>query len=126
MQTTRYLSKTLGFKTEYNSREPNLADAFKNPNQYSLHELIVEHDEFDVLPSSIDMFRLQQDLIAFGRQPRKRLSTFLDGLDQLPYDQVIVDAPSSLGVINDNVVLACRNVVVPVEVMESSREALKS
>ncbi|SEP32379.1 CobQ/CobB/MinD/ParA nucleotide binding domain-containing protein, partial [Halogranum amylolyticum] len=40
------------------------------------------------------------------------------------YDYVVVDAPPSLGVINDNVLLACQNMVIPVEAMESSIHAL--
>lgn len=120
-----YLSRTLGFEDEYATRDPNLADAFKEPGDHPLHTLVEEHAEFDVIPSSVDMFRLQQDLIASGWQPRKRLSMFFDGLDSLPYDYVIVDAPPSLGVINDNVVLAARNLVVPVEAMQSSQYALE-
>jgi len=61
-----YLSRLLGFETEYNTVDPNLADALNEPGDYQLQDLILKHEEFDVLPSSIAMFSVQQDLIATG------------------------------------------------------------
>lgn len=119
-----YLTRALGFTDQYNQQEPNLADALNEPNDYQLQDLIHSHEEFDVLPSSISMFSVQQDLIAAGWKPRERLSMLFEQLDDLDYDYILVDAPPSLGVINDNVLLACRNVVVPVESEESSIYAL--
>jgi chromosome partitioning protein len=119
-----YLSRTLGFEEEYNQREPNLSHGFKEPTEYDLSEFIVSHDEFDVVPSSVEMFTVQQDLIAAGWKPRERLSMLFGDLDDLDYEYVIVDAPPSLGVINDNVLLACDSMVIPVEAMDSSIHAL--
>lgn len=119
-----YLSRLLGFETEYNTVDPNLADALNEPGDYQLQDLILSHEEFDVLPSSIAMFSVQQDLIAAGWKPRERMTMLFDQLDELDYDYVLVDAPPSLGVINDNVLLACRNVIVPVESEQSSIYAL--
>ena len=70
------------------------------------------------------MFSVQQDLIAAGWKPRERMTMLFQQLDDLDYDYVLVDAPPSLGVINDNVLLACRNIIVPVEAEESSIYAL--
>lgn len=119
-----YLTRTLGFEEAYNTREPTLADALNEPNERSLPELVVEHAEFDLVPSSISMFSVQQDLIAAGWKPRERMGMLLDDLDGSTYDYVLVDAPPSLGVINDNALLACERVVVPVESEESSIYAL--
>lgn len=119
-----YLTRLVGFTDVYNQADPNLADALREPTDYDLTELIHRHAEFDVLPSSVSMFTVQQDLIAAGWKPRERLSMLFDQVDGLGYDFVLVDAPPSLGVINDNVLLACRNVVVPVESEESSIYAL--
>jgi chromosome partitioning protein len=118
-----FLTRTLGFTDQYNNQEPNLADAFNEPNDHDLSEIILEHPEFDVLPSNVEMFSLQQNLIAAGWKPRERLTMLFDQLNQ-QYDFVIVDAPPSLGVINDNVLLGCQNMVIPVEPMESSIHAL--
>jgi len=117
-----YLTHTLGFKDVYTDSPPSLYDLFKSPAEYDATEFIVSHDEMDVLPANVDMFRLEQDLIAAGRKPRQRLGDIMGSLGQ--YDHVLVDAPPSLGPINDNVLLACRNLLVPVEAEDSSVLAL--
>ena len=119
-----YLSRLLGFTSAYNTDETNLATAFKEPNQHAISDLVYEHAEFDVVPSSIEMFMLQQELIASGWKPRERLSMLFDNLDSTAYDFVVVDAPPSLGVINDNVLLACRTMLLPVEADGTSVHAL--
>ena len=118
-----YSTRTLGFTDQYNTQSPNLADAFNEPTDYNLTDIILQHAEFDVLPSNVAMFSLQQDLIAAGWKPRERLSMLFEQLED-EYDYIIVDAPPSLGVINDNVLLACQNMVIPVEPMDSSIHAL--
>jgi chromosome partitioning protein len=82
----------------------------------------VEHEEFDLLPSNIDMFPLEQDLIASGMLPRMRLSNLLESVGG--WDVMIMDSPPSLGPLNDNVVLAAGTLLVPVEADESSQLAL--
>ena len=119
-----YLSRLLGFTSAYNTDESNLTTAFKEPNQHGLSELVYEHAEFDVVPSSIEMFMLQQELIASGWRPRERLSMLFDNLEGTAYDFIVVDAPPSLGVINDNVLLACRTMLLPVEADGTSVHAL--
>lgn len=118
-----YLTNTLGFRDAYGSEPPSLYNLVTDPTSHSVHDMIVPHDEFDVLPSNVDMFRLEQDLIASGRKPRQRLSDIFDELDD--YDYVFVDAPPSLGPINDNVLLACGNLLIPVEAAETSILALE-
>lgn len=119
-----YLTRLLGFKDVYNTATPTLAGALREPREYRLADLIVSHDEFDVLPSSVDMFTVQQDLIAAGWKPRERLSILFEQFDDLNYDAVVVDAPPSLGVINDNVLLATQNLIIPVQAEETSIHAL--
>jgi chromosome partitioning protein len=119
-----YLTRALGFTDEYNQESPNIADALNEPSDHQLENLIHSHPEFDVLPSNISMFSVQQDLIAAGWKPRERMTMLFEQFEDLDYDYVLVDAPPSLGVINDNVLLACRNVIVPVESEESSIYAL--
>jgi len=110
-----YLTTRLGLRGAYTASEPTLLDALKHPNQVALEDVVVEHPEFDVLPSNVDMFQAVKELIASGWKPNTRLQTFFDegGVDE--YDFVVVDAPPSLGPINDNVLLACQNILVPVE-----------
>ena len=118
-----YLTNTLGFRDAYAAEPPSLYSLFNSPHEHDADDVILEHVEFDVLPSNVDMFQLEQNLIASGRRPRQRLEDVFNDLDD--YDYVFVDAPPSLGPINDNVLLACRNLLIPVEAAESSVLALE-
>jgi len=122
MDPQGYLTHRLGFEDEYSSEPPSLYDALQEPNDHDIRDLVVEHAEYDLLPANIDMFRLEQDLIASGMRPRMRLNSLLDGIDD--WDVILIDAPPSLGPLNDNVVLATEQLLVPVEADESSQLAL--
>ncbi|MCF2208173.1 ParA family protein [Halobacterium salinarum] len=118
-----YLTNTLGFREAYQSDPPSLYDAIKTPHDHDAADLVVAHAEFDVLPANIDMFQLEQDLIASGRRPRQRFGDVLDQLQD--YDYVLIDAPPSLGPINDNVLLAAEDIIIPVEADDSSVLAIE-
>ena len=122
MDPQGYLTHRLGFDDAYAADPPSLYDALTEPTEHTVAELIVSHDEYDLLPANVDMFRLEQDLIASGMRPRLRLQTLLDGVDD--WDVLVIDAPPSLGPLNDNVVLATDELLVPVEADESSQLAL--
>ena len=116
-----YLTNELGLLDAYTADSPTFYDVFREPTDYHLDDIVVDHGEFSVLPSNIDMFRLEQDLIASGWRVRERLKMILDDADR---DFVLVDAPPSLGPINDNVLLATGQVLIPVEAEETSELAL--
>lgn len=118
-----YLTNRLGLGDEYKAPEPTFYDLWLSPHEYDPAEFIVAHDEFDVLPSSIDMFHLEQELTAAGWRVRKRLDMILDNIPQ-EYDVVLVDAPPSLGPINDNVLLGTGEIIIPMEDAEESVLAL--
>lgn len=120
-----YLTNRLNQREAYQADSPTLLDALEEPQDFAIGDLVVEHPEFDVLPSNVDMFRAVQELIASGWKPRERLKLLFDhgGVDE--YDFVIVDAPPSLGPINDNVLLACENILIPVETDEVMQLALE-
>jgi chromosome partitioning protein len=122
MDPQGYLTHRLGFEETYKAEPPTFADAVKKPSDYDVEALVVEHAEFDLVPSNIDMFTLEQDLIASGMLPRMRLANLLDDADD--WDIIIIDSPPSLGPLNDNVVLAAETLLVPVEADESSQLAL--
>ncbi|SFH05446.1 chromosome partitioning protein [Halopelagius inordinatus] len=117
-----YLTHRLGFEDAYLAEEDSFYEAFKDPSSYDVHDLVVQHAEFDLLPSNIDMFHLEQDLIAAGMKPRLRLQMLFEDVDE--WDAIVVDAPPSLGPINDNVVLATGQLLVPVEADASSQLAV--
>lgn len=122
MDPQGYLTHRLGFEDAYTAEDASLYDALNTPADYDVTDLVVSHNEFDLLPASIDMFRLEQDLIASGMRPRLRLDNVLD--DATDWDVILIDAPPSLGPLNDNVVLATDGLLVPVEADESSQLAL--
>lgn len=122
MDPQGYLSHRLGFGDAYTSEDASLYDALNTPADYDITDLVVSHIEFDLLPANIDMFRLEQDLIASGMRPRLRLDNVLT--EATDWDVILVDAPPSLGPLNDNVVLATDGLIVPVEADESSQLAL--
>lgn len=117
-----YLTSAVGLDDEYTADSPNLNDAFQAPADVSLHDLVIPHEEFDVVPANIDMFTLEQQLVS-AIQSRKRLAQVLDDGDE--WDTVLVDCPPSLGILTDNALLACGNVVIPVEAEDTSIRALE-
>lgn len=126
-----HLTSGVGLDEAYDKQPPSLYDAMVNPRdfdldegQYTLQDIIITtHPEFDVIPSNIDMFSLEQDLVTAMRG-RERLSQLLTFLDE-GYDFVLVDTPPSLGHITDNVLLATQNLLIPVEAEDTSIRALE-
>jgi len=119
-----WLTIRLGLQDQYEADAPNLNTAILEPNDYDPADLVVEHEEFDVLPSNVDMFTLEQELIGSGWQPRQRLKLLLDQFDADAYDYLVVDAPPSLGPINDSVIIATERVIIPVRADRLSQLAI--
>jgi len=79
----------------------------------SVNNIIVEHEEFDILPASEACEQQEYpDAAGSAKEPR-RLEMTLDALDR-DYDYIIVDTPPSLNVLTDNALVATGNVVIPV------------
>ncbi len=116
-----YLTSGTGLDECYTEQPPSLYDALKNPSETDVDDLVVEHPEFDVLPANIDMFNLEQELVSM-MQGRKRLKTLLDGVTG--YDFIVIDCPPSLGLLTDNALLACENLLIPAEAEDTSIRAL--
>ena len=117
-----YLTNKLGLTEAYKAEPPTFFDALLEPQDYTVTQLVVEHPEFDVLPANVDMFTLVQKLIASGWRPRERLRMLFETVGD--YDFVLVDAPPNLGPMNDNVLLATQNILIPVEAEDTSMLAL--
>ena len=117
-----YLTSGVGLDDEYTAPSPSLNDALKAPDEYAVEDLVVAHEEFDVLPANIDMFSLEQELVS-GMRGRERLSMLLD--EVTGYDFLVVDCPPSLGLLTDNALLACENVLIPAEAEDTSIRAVE-
>jgi len=80
----------------------------------SVNNIIVEHEEFDILPASEKLANNKNiQTLLEAPKSRERLEMTLDALDR-DYDYIIVDTPPSLNVLTDNALVATGNVVIPV------------
>lgn len=83
-----------------------------------------DHPEIDVLPAHIDMFLLDRELPGTKGAEQRMLSAF-DTADLSHYDFIIYDSPPYLGVLNDMVLLASDEVLIPAQSRTSSIRALR-
>jgi chromosome partitioning protein len=118
-----YLTDGVGLPEVYDAEPPSLYNGLQEPEEYTVNDLVVEHQEFDVLPANIDMFTLEQELIADGMRSRERLDILLDTATE--YDYIVADAPPNLSILNDNALLACQNLLIPVLAEDTSIKALR-
>ena len=116
-----YLTSGAGLDELYIEEGENLYYALKEPTEHNVQNLVHVHEEFDILPANIDMFNLEQELVSM-MQGRKRLKMLLEDIDG--YDFVVVDCPPSLGLLTDNALLACENLLIPVEAEDTSIRAM--
>jgi chromosome partitioning protein len=115
-----------GFTAAYDAESPTLFDVLTDLDQVDrLDDLVLEHEEFDVVPSNVDMFNAEPELTGAMRA-RNRLNLALDELEeQHAHGFVVVDCPPSLGILTDNALLACQNVLVPAQAEGTSIRALE-
>lgn len=121
MDPQGYLTSGVGLDEAYTADAPTLYDALISPNDHDVADLAEKHPEFDVLPANVDMFTLSQDLTGSMRS-RERLGMLLE--DSTEYDTVLVDAPPSLGILTDNVLLGTRGAVIPAQAEDTSIRAI--
>ncbi|WP_299264941.1 ParA family protein [Halorientalis sp.] len=146
----------LGLVEAYDAAPPTLFDVLTDPEQRSaVHDLIVPHDEMDVLPSNIDMLQAEHELTlanvmatldadpSLGVDPAvlepltinvgpETFSgeTALDGLEKVlaelsGYDYVVVDSPPFYGQLTDTAIYATGNVLIPALTEATSERAIE-
>lgn len=114
----------LGFTTAYDGEPPSLFDILTEPEQRDeLRNLIVEHEEMDIVPSNIDMTAAEPEL-TLSRRGGEQLSLALDTVED-EYDYIIVDCPPYLGYLTDNGLHATQNVLIPALAESTSKRALE-
>jgi chromosome partitioning protein len=143
----------LGLVEAYDAEPPTLFDALTGRPEV-LGELIVEHEEMDVVPASIDMLQAEHeltiaDLIARSRaqgldidpealaqfainitpetvQSDHALDTLSRALETVSgYDYVIIDSPPFYGKLTDTGVFAAENILIPALAEATSERAIE-
>ena len=90
-------------------------------------EHIIEHDEdgakIELLPANISLAGVEQFLVVqMGRETVLR--DFIDTI-RGEYDYILLDCNPSLGLINMNAIIACDEMIIPVEAEDACANGLK-
>ncbi len=133
----------LGFLEDYYAEPPTVFDALTDHRRRdAVNDVIVPHEEMDVLPAAVDMQDAERELTIAdlmarlaetpGADPdaltphavnmtpeaisaphaKDQLSKVLDAVER-PYDYVVVDSPPYFGELLDSSIYAAGNIVVP-------------
>jgi len=114
----------LGFTEAYDAQPPSLFDILTEPTERDhLEDLILSHEEMDVVPSNIDMTAAEPEL-TMSRRGGEQLALALDNVEDA-YDYVIIDCPPYLGYLTDNGLYAAQNVLIPALAESTSKRALE-
>lgn len=114
----------LGFTDAYDADPPSLFEVLTDAEYRDvLPELIVDHDEMDVLPSNIDMTAAEPEL-TMSRRGGEQLDLALEPVAD-DYDYIVVDCPPYLGYLNDNGLYATQHVLIPALAESTSKRALE-
>jgi chromosome partitioning protein len=111
----------LGFADRYDGAETTLLDALTDLDGPPLSELLVEHEEMDLVPSAEAMINAE-DALAGAMKRDERLEVRLNEVDG--YDYILIDCPPNLGVLTDNAIVAAPNVVIPAQAKTTSKRAI--
>ena len=90
-----------------------------------LDQLVVEHQEVDVVPSHERMINAEDELANVMKR-EERLDMLLEesSADE-QWDYVLVDCPPNLGVLTDNAIVATGNVLIPAQAKSTSIRAIE-
>jgi len=146
----------LGLVDAYDATPPTLFDVLTDSDRRgAVNDLIVEHEEMDVLPANVDLLHAEHELTIadlLARLDRETDAAAIDALSSLTinvdpedvpdghalgflsaalaavdheYEYVIVDSPPFYGKLTDTGLYATRNVLVPALTEASSERAIE-
>ena len=145
----------LGLVDAYDREPPSLFDVLTDhERRHVINDLIVEHEEMDVLPSNLDLLHAEQELtiahliaqldaddqagiealssLAINVSPAgidtdHALEALDEAFDELEkeYDYIIVDSPPFYGRLTETSIFATQNVVVPALTEATSERAIE-
>ncbi len=146
----------LGLLDAYDATPPSIFDALTNSSRRSVvNDLIVEHEEMDVLPSNLDLLHAEQELTIAHLMAKLKADGHSPGVDALSslainvspadvsdghaldflsktfdaiereYDYIVVDSPPFYGRLTESSIFATRNVIVPALTEASSERAIE-
>ncbi|MFC7072206.1 ParA family protein [Halovenus rubra] len=146
----------LGLLDAYDASPPTLFDVLTDADQRaSVSDLIVEHEEMDVLPSNIDLLHAEHELTladVIARLQNSGETAAIDALEDLTlnitasdiegphaldvlsntlahvedeYEYVVVDSPPFYGKLTDASIYATGNVLVPALTEATSERAIE-
>jgi chromosome partitioning protein len=122
-----HATEGLGFEDLYDDPDrDSLFDVLPDLDRMDeLEQLVVDHQEVDVVPSHERMINAEDEL-ANEMKREERLDMLLDesGADQR-WDYVLVDCPPNLGVLTDNAIVATGNVLIPAQAKSTSIRAIE-
>lgn len=145
----------LGFLDAYYADPPTVFDAMTDhERRHVVNDVIVRHDEMDVLPSAVDMQEAERELTVAdlmarldatpgadpstlsphavnvtpegidGDHAKDRLSKVLAAVEH-PYDYVVIDSPPYFGELLDASIYAAGNIIVPALTESSSQGGIE-
>lgn len=120
------LTLKLGHREQYRQAEFALFDVLSEMGKLNLDNLkhiIVENNEFDIVPSHLRNFKLEKYLYSEAGGVSS-LGKALDRLD-VEYDFIVIDSPPNLGPLSDGALLAAEHILFPVHANTIATDSLQ-
>ncbi|KKR30969.1 MAG: hypothetical protein A2149_08355 [Candidatus Schekmanbacteria bacterium RBG_16_38_11] len=105
---------TIGLNVTEDKFQKNMYDVLSNLTNVGLNDIIIPVSEnLDLAPSNVLLSAIEQQLSGITDR-EKRLAGNIDNLKR-EYDFIIIDCPPSLGILTINALIACSEVIIPIE-----------
>lgn len=115
----------LGMLDAYDAEPPTLFDVLFEGTEPDA--LTRRHQEFDLLPSNVDMLNAERELTIDDYEGYDAHAYLREALARLDadYDVILIDAPPFFGELTDSALFAARNVLIPALTESTSQRAVE-